>query len=258
MENNESNMANWYYILDNQRFGPVSGDTIASLLTHHVLDSQSMVSSDEGGNWQLLWQTAFWNDGHATEHHAENGAPATFDASSWNSSGMANHDAAFETKINDYYFYFWLLTVIGLPLLLILVGLIPLLVATVFACFILYHAWKAIPNNSWQVPPILAVLLLFVPVVDLIWYFWAFYFMSKEMNQSLAQYGNTYRINESLVLTYCILTCIASVFCYIPTIPTFIIGVIVLVPTSIVGLFSMRSIKDGLLALHPYQMPRQV
>jgi hypothetical protein len=163
-----------------------------------------------------------------------------------------NHKV-FAEKINDWYFQFWLWTVIGLPLLLILVGLIPLLVAMVFECFILYHAWMAIPNNPWKVPPIVAVLLLFASVAGFIWCFWAYYFMSQEMNRELAQKGDSYRANESLIFASCVLSCIVYVFVSIPLIPTLIIGMILAIPTGIVSIFAMRSIKDGVIALHRHE-----
>ena len=181
----------------------------------------------------------------------ENSEPSPL-TSSWNSVGAAC-DAEFERKINDYYFHFWIWTVISVPLLFIVVGLAPLIVAMVFECFIIYHAWKEIPDNPWKVPPILAVILLFAPVAGSIWCFWAYYFMSKEMNRELAQRGDTYRVNHSLVLVVCVLSCVTVAFMSIPTIPTFVIGMIVLVPTSIIGIFSVRSIKDGILALHQYE-----
>jgi len=252
MKNTESNASNWYYLLDNQQFGPVSSDAVASLLTHNILNAQTMVSSDMGNTWKMLLQTSLWKDNHVVEQEIESDTSTTWESSSWNSVGTSS-DNEFDKKINGYYFQFWLWSVIGVSLLLIVVGFIPLIVATVFECFILYHAWKAIPNNRYGVPPIIAVLLLFAPVVGTIWCFWAYYFMSKEMNQTLMQKGDSYQVNESLVLAGCVLSCIASVFFYIPTVPTFIIGMIVLAPSVIVGIFSLRSIKDGILALYPYE-----
>jgi len=252
MKNTESNVTNWYYLLDNQQFGPVSGDVVASLLMHQILSAQTMVSSDMGNNWKMLQQTSFWKDDNAVESEIESDTSLTWKPSSWNSV-VAPSDNDFEKRIDGYYFLFWLLTIIGIPLLLIVVGLIPLIVATVFELIILYHAWKAIPNNRYGVPPIVAVLLLLAPVVSVVWCFWAYYFMSKEMNQTLVQKGDSYQVNESLVLAGCVLSCIASVFFCIPTIPSFVIGMIVLVPSAIVGIFSMRSIKDGILALYQYE-----
>jgi hypothetical protein len=252
MNNTESNVTNWYYFLDEQQFGPVSSDAIASLLTHNILNAQTMVSSDMGNNWKMLQQTSLWKDNHVVEHEVESDTSLTWKSSSWNSA-VASSDNEFDQRIDGYYFQFWLWSIIGIPLLLIVIGFIPLIVATVFECIILYHAWKAIPNNRYGVPPIIAVLLLFAPVVGTIWCFWAFYFMSKEMNQALTQKGDSYQVNESIVLAGCVLSGIASVFFYVPTVPTFIIGMIVLVPSAIVGIFSMRSIKDGVLALHQYE-----
>jgi len=171
----------------------------------------------------------------------------------WNSVGTVNK--TFEDKIDSWYFHFWLWTVIGLPFLLIVIGIIPLLVATVFECFILYHAWKAIPNNPWQVPPILAVLLVFAPVVGAIWAFWVYWLMSQEMNRELAKKGNAYRTDEALIFIYCVLYSIVYAFMSIPMFPTItiIIGVIVGIPASIVGIFAIRSIKNGVLVLHRYE-----
>jgi divalent metal cation (Fe/Co/Zn/Cd) transporter len=162
-------------------------------------------------------------------------------------------EKTFEEKINGYYFQFWLWSVIAVSLLIIVIGIIPAFVAMVFECFLLYHAWKAIPNNPWKVPPILAVILLFVPVAGTIWMFWAYYFMSQEMNRELTQKGDSYRTNGEVIMAACVLTCVTVVFLSIPTPPTIIIGWILMIPTGIVSIFAMRSIKDGILALHRHE-----
>ena len=77
--------------------------------------------------------------------------------------------------------------------------------------------------------------------------------MSQEMNRELMQKGNAYRANESLIFAYCVLSCIVVAFWSIPSIPTIIIGAIVAIPMGIVGIFAVRSIKDGILALHRYE-----
>ena len=244
MENMESNATHWWYLLNHQQYGPVSADAIVSLLRHRLLNAQTMVSSDNGKNWQMLRNTPLWENFNVTGHEMVSLPP---------DPGVKPLDADFEKRINGYYFHYWLWTIIGLPLLLVLVGLIPLIVATIFGCFIVYYAWKSVPNHSIGVAPILAVILLFIPVVDCFWYFWAYYFMSREMNQALAQKDDSYRIDESIVFIFCVLECIASILIYIPLIPTLIIGLVVLIASSIVGIFALRSIKDGILALYQYE-----
>ena len=122
---------------------------------------------------------------------------------SWQNNPLTSKtimEKTFEEKINGYYFQFWLWSVIAVSLLIIVIGIIPAFVAMVFECFLLYHAWKAIPNNPWKVPPILAVILLFVPVAGTIWMFWAYYFMSQEMNRELTQKGDSYRTNGEVIM----------------------------------------------------------
>jgi len=47
----------WYYALNNQQFGPVADDYLASLIQNKVVNDKTLVWKEGMPNWQPLAQT---------------------------------------------------------------------------------------------------------------------------------------------------------------------------------------------------------
>ena len=249
MSADELKPKNWFYRIGVRQFGPVDEPEMVLLFEKQTINAQTWTWQEGTEDW-VQW-------GDTPLHHSLHPIgpppfliPPKFSKETEDPNDPIADFPGFERKMETLYFHFWLWTVIGLVLLVIVVGLIPLLVATVFELMILYYAWKSVPENKIGVPPILAVLLLLVPVLGAIWCFWAYYFFAKEMNNALTKRGSNHIIDEQWVLGFCVLYVITGILVSIPTIATFILGGIVGIPCSIIGIFVLKSIKEGLLEIY--------
>ncbi len=244
----------WFYRRGNQQFGPVDEPDIVALFEKREIGFQTWVWCEGMENWSYWCDTPLY---HALRERSreQRVAPPPFPTASMGESKPPLTE--FETKMNNLYFHFWLWTIIGLALLVVLVGIAALLVAMVFQLMILYQAWKSVPENKIKVPPILAVLLTLVPYFGEIWMFWAYYVFAQEMNDALAKNGSNHVVDDTWAMIYCVLSVIISVFVSIPATPTFALGLVVTVPQCILGIYLLKSFKEGTLEMYRKSSPTE-
>jgi hypothetical protein len=123
------------------------------------------------------------------------------------------------------------------------------IVGAVFGYMLLYQLWKRIPLDIARTTPGKAVIFMLIPIVNLYWVFVAYKGLGEDMNKTLQRHGNQHQVNESLGLPLCILAIIANIpFGLYPFIGSYI-AVLVGLASFIVGVFFLKSIKDGAIAL---------
>ena len=149
-------------------------------------------------------------------------------------------------KLNTYFKVFWILMVVGLPLCLIVIGLIPLIISIVYCCMLHYQLWKLISKEIARTTPGKAVGFQFIPFFNFYWYFVTYYGLCQDMNDTLVRRGIQCQVSEGLGMTYAIL----SVICWLTLFdPSGIIALSVGVATCIVSILFYKDVKSGAIAL---------
>jgi len=171
--------------------------------------------------------------------------------------------------INTYFMAFWICTVpffpalllvdvlpggyyhsTDIPLAIIIIGLFVLIasigsmVGIVFGCMLLYQSWKQIPSDIARTTPGRAVGFSFIPLFNCYWVFVAYKGVGTDINRTLRQCEISYKVNEGLGLTYCILFILFWALCWLP-----IINSLLFISQGIVLIFFLRSVKNGAVAL---------
>lgn len=121
------------------------------------------------------------------------------------------------------------------------------------ACFhlmFIYRGWKLIQGRGVDVTPGLAVILLFVPIVNIFWGFVAIYGLAKNLNAFARRYKiEAPRAAEGVVLANVILTLLAGI---IPIFIQFVMPVsptLVLLCTSIVTGINLLFLFVGYISM---------
>jgi len=91
--------------------------------------------------------------------------------------------------------------------LLIVLGALAAIFATVVMCIIVYRMWKAIQDGYARTTPGKAVGFLFIPFFNFYWIFQAYWGFSKDYNAYIERHSiATDRLPEGLFLAYAILS----------------------------------------------------
>ena len=129
------------------------------------------------------------------------------------------------------------LRVIGAPINLAI--LLPTLAIALFV----FAAWKHLDTGSGRPSPLLAALLLFVPIVSLAWIYWAVYPIGKAVKADSSKYGLTDEVGDAFSRIWCNL--------YIGTIALVILFVLegMRMPDSSIPYIPLPPIQITLLAV---------
>ncbi|MDR2755006.1 MAG: hypothetical protein LBC20_04810 [Planctomycetaceae bacterium] len=127
-----------------------------------------------------------------------------------------------------------------------LLSILPLIIASIFSVLFLYAVWQQVPPDIARTTPSKAVIFLFIPFFNIYWQFIAIYGLGRDLNQALKQAGLRQQVNETVGLTYCIV----SIASCIPAIST-----LIAIASLIIGLVYMSSLKNGVVKLLTVPQP---
>jgi hypothetical protein len=91
-----------------------------------------------------------------------------------------------------------------MPALLMVSGLIGILICGVFV-YLMFQFWNLVPREIAQTTPEKAAWFSLIPLFNFYWLFVCLWGLGKDLNRTLEQRGIDSRINESLLLGYCII-----------------------------------------------------
>lgn len=251
----------WYYAINGQQYGPVPEKDIIALYKSGTIHTRTRLWCSKLANWTALNETELYSKilqtTQDTPEPPAEPVPPPLEPPFAPPGEKKPSQSAYAKEMNDWYNLFWILGVTGMLLLVILVGMIPLVIATVFECFILYRAWKTMPRWPFDVPPLVAVILVFAPVAGTIWGFWLLYFFTKEINKELEKRKISLVLSENYSLVACILSVIISPVSCVGGggdvnvfVPIFIFIAIIMIPYTIFLIFAIREIKNGAIAIY--------
>lgn len=248
----------WFYALLEKQFGPVPGDRIIELFHEGTIDPSTKVWTGSMEEWAPFETTSLFEKCRENVGDLRPKSPPPLPFSNTRKPEHEHEpeavDNEFKTKIESYYRNFLILMIIGLCLMPLLgIGLIPIIAASVFALIILYRSWGWFREMTFGVAPIVAIVLLFVPLGSTIWAFWAYYYFSKRINEALFQQGKSKILNEDTALIYCLFSIVSDLFvnlAFIPHPATIIIGLLILMIDCAIFIFVIRGICKGMILLN--------
>jgi len=131
--------------------------------------------------------------------------------------------------------------------ILIFLGFPCLLAAAAFAAVFFYRAWDQIQDEHAHTSPLLAVVLMFVPLFNFYWAYIAIWGLAKDLNAYAARHGiQTPRVNEGLALGLCVMMSLGLVFMFFPILN--IIAWLVTIPIALVVMHQFRSASIAIAA----------
>lgn len=248
----------WYYAINVQQYGPVSESEMIALYKAGTIHSRTRIWCKKLANWTPLNETELYpRIFNASGESAESGfssGPPPLDATFGSSGGKKKRTSTYAKEMEDWYNLYWIMLLVGVFTLFIFVGVIPLIIASFYGCFILYRAWKTMPRCPFDVPPLIAVLFAFAPIAGTIWGFWLYYFFTKEINKELEKRKFSLVLNENFALVACILAVpldfLLTGYNGIPWEGVVVLWFLLGVPSVIFSIFAMREIKNGAIAIH--------
>lgn len=222
----------WYYQHNNEQIGPLAQDQFEALIAAGTIGPQTLVRAEGMNDWQpaAASPAAAWLGTDAKDATAR---PLT----------RASEPSPLEQArmLEAWFQVFWISLAIGLPLTLVIVGLLGIAVAVLLYCFMLYLLWALIPPAQARTTPTRAVGFLLIPIYNLYWNFIAFWGLAKALNQELARAGiSGHRVDEHLALAYCVLACLV-------VIPE--LGLLALIAALVLWVVSVKQMKDAGVAL---------
>lgn len=211
------------------------------ILDYSVQENIGAIAAEDGGRYNFLGSE--WK---------ESGMPARgmlvdFDVQDKKALGVYK---ALDTEVNQgdtakvlqgRFTAMWVCIAIGIPSLLLIIGIVPLFASSILYLMLLYRLWTLISPAEAKTSPGKAVGFLFIPFFNLYWFFVAFHGLAKSLNIESKRKGiMNIEVNESLSLTICIL----NILCIVPYLN--IVVAFVYLPIFLVVLKQMKDVGVAL------------
>jgi hypothetical protein len=219
----------WYYSLNNQPVGPVSDETIQSLVQNGTVSRQTLVWKEGMGNWQTIDLTelaAFFPPVPVAPQQAIV-PPPTITAQTAQPYMPQVKSAAQQIKELNYLFTWFWVCLLGM---LITFGASGIASAVLF-CIIIYRCWALIQDGYARTTPGKAIGFCFIPFYNFYWIFQAFPGLATDTNAFMRRRGLPIApLSESLPTTYCVMSLLDMIpyVNYVTAIVTLILMIIML------------------------------
>lgn len=238
----------WYYMLDQQRIGPVDPEEVENLIAKKRITQQTLLWREGMADWLPASQTEFATV--VKQYHPlppAAGSQPTFPPAP--SSSQASRDAQ---NLDLWFMIFWICLAVGIPTSIIFIGVAGLIAAVVFSCLILYKLWSLIPPQEAKTTPGVAVGFLFIPFFYFYWNFVAIHGLAQAMNNEMRRRNISGQfVNEQLTLAYCVVSCVGALGILVEVLPSllFVVGFafIAQIALLIVVLMQMKEAGKRLL-----------
>jgi hypothetical protein len=204
----------WYYVRDNERFGPVDEYAIISLIQNGTIGRETLVWKQGMADWQKA--EACELAAKFSENFSSTAAYPTF------MPGNYPEDSFHKLWL----WYTWLIC-IGTILSVVYVGIFIGMAALVIHYILLYRFWTLIQDGKARTTPGLAVGLCFVPFFNIYWIYVAWVGLAKDTNNYLREKNvPVMPVNENLALAWFIMS----------------LGIIIPYTALIIGVLSKASV----------------
>jgi hypothetical protein len=196
----------WYYMQESTRQGPLAQEDLERLAMERAIDRGTLVWREGMAEWQPAGETEL-------RDRLSLPVPVGPQAVAVRSPGEEATYAALQAqKLQKWFTVWWVCSLVGIPLLFVLIGYGVLVAAGIFNLMLLHGLWKTVQDGHARTTPGKAVGFLFIPLFNLYWIFVAFYGLAQELNRVIAQENAPVaKTSEGLALAHCILICTAVI-----------------------------------------------
>ncbi len=196
----------WYYVQDGQRVGPIAAEEVQPLIDNGTVQRTTQVWKAGMENWAQASTTElaalFVNQPPATT--APQPLPAVTQTAS--ASGAVEQVPYEPGSFRTLWLWFAWLIGVGLPLCLLIIGLIPVIAGVVVGFVLLYRFWKVIQDGNPRTTAGKGLGFCFIPFFNLYWNYVANVGLAQDMNTYMNERNiDAPRINEGLTLAMYIL-----------------------------------------------------
>ncbi len=236
----------WYYVAGEERVGPISDTQIDKLIARGVITSDTLVWREGMAEWIEAGQSEL--SAQLNQKASTAPEPATIVLPQQAEEPSQDEEARHIVQGTPYTvesmrsLWTWMvwLAGLGIPLIVIGVGVFAVLGAVVLGYILLYRFWALIQDGQARTTPGLAVGLCFIPFYNIYWVYVAYIGLAKDMNAYCAERNiEGVPVNEQLVLIWYILVLVS----WIPT-----IGIFSSLASIVLYILFMKQFTD--LAVH--------
>ena len=212
----------WYYVQNNQRFGPFDEATIQNLVQNQTINANTLVWQDGMADWMPLQATALGSQlpaftpppSYAPVVPATPGyaAAAPYGSYPQPQYGLYKLPADQIKSLNDLFQWSWILMIVAIPTSFIVIGIFAAIASMVLLYMLLYRYWEIIQDGYHRATPGQAVGFMFIPFFNFYWVFQAVKGLAEDMNRYTQERGIAApQANTGLALAYCILICVSII-----------------------------------------------
>lgn len=214
----------WYYVEGEERVGPVSDSRMDQLIAKGVVTRDTLVWREGMAEWGEAGRTELVAVLNANASAAPRASPIVLpqqpDEPPQGEESRQLVQGTPYTVESMRSLWTWLawLAGLGVPLIVVGIGIFAVLGAIVLGYVLLYRFWALIQDGEARTTPGLAIALCFVPFYNIYWVYVAYIGLAKDMNAYCeARTIEGVPVNEQLVLIWYVLVLIS----WIPTIGIF-------------------------------------
>ena len=207
----------WYYVQNNQRFGPFDEATINNLITNQTLSPNTLVWQEGMSDWLPLQSTTLGSQLPALTPPPSYApvipAPPNY-SPAYSQPKYGPYKLPHEQikGLNDLFQWSWILMVVAIPTSLIVIGVFAAIASMVLLYMLLYRYWDLIQDGYHRATPGQAVGFMFIPFFNFYWVFQSVKGLAEDMNRYTQEKGIAApQANAGLALTYCILICVSII-----------------------------------------------
>jgi len=237
----------WYYALNNQQFGPVADDYLASLIQNKVVNDKTLVWKEGMPNWQPLAQTelAKFLTPAAPAPAEQTAAPVQqpaapqaaypiaqqgYPAAGYMPAPVYHSPKAME--IIDITTWYWII-----------------LASPFIIAILLWKAWEVLKDGYGRTSPFKALFYTAIPFYNFYWNFTSIHGLAIDMNNYLNRFNiPAPRLDTGIAQFICI--------AYIGMVVPFLNG-LAGIAIIILGIIFMNQLKNTLIAIYDYQAAQQ-
>jgi len=196
----------WYYVLNNQRFGPVDEGAIANLLANNTLTPQALVWQEGMSDWMPLQNTALGR------YAAVAAVPPPYAPAAQMPPAYQPVYAPVKVipepvkELNTLFMWSWILMIVGVVTSWLIIGIFAMIASIVLVFILLYRFWLLIQDGNPRATAREALGFCFIPFYQYYWIFHAFGGLAEDLNTyTQARSIQAPLANKGLATAFCIL-----------------------------------------------------
>lgn len=242
----------WHFVdkKHQKQQGPVSKDELKTLIDNNFINSSTLVWKTGMDGWSIITDTEL--KGFFT-HDTPPPIPIRDSYNSLEPPPIPiaekqinfHHISVEIEQLETWFKIYWIGLAAGIPLCVVIVGFFAVFTSWIFSLMMLHKFWKIIQDSEVSTTPDKAIGFLFIPCFNFYWLFVAFWGLAKDINKYVEKRNiRAPKINEDLVLAYCIISCVSLFSLLAPQ-----LWFVFMIPILVMWIIIFRGFKQSTVAI---------